>query len=64
MFGGVTTEFRTRTFPPGASGHQLAFHYICGGDNEEACEISVDAEEMKMYNSSSGLAGQLPGRHT
>ena len=30
MFGGVISEVKTRTLPPGIRGHQLSFHYICG----------------------------------
>ena len=60
MFGGVTTEFRTRTFPPGASGHQLALHLICGGDNTEACDISVHVEEMSATSYSRTKTWSLP----
>ena len=45
MFGGVITEFRTRTFPAGVGEQQLAFHYICGGDSAASCELSVEIEE-------------------
>ena len=60
MFGGVSTEFRTRTFPPGASGHQLALHFICGGDNAEACDLSVDLEEMSATSYSRTTTWSLP----
>ena len=45
MFGGVKSELKTRTLPPGMKGHQMSFHYICGGNDAEACELSVELEE-------------------
>ena len=60
MFGGVTTDFRTRTFPPGAAQHQLALHLICGGDNAAACELWVDVEEMSATSYSRRTVWSLP----
>ena len=56
----MVTEFRTRTFPPGVSGHQLALHFICGGDSAAACFLSVDIEERSPTSFSRRSIWSLP----